>query len=245
MKITADVMRCPRCVGLRERNTKNKFEGGGVLRMAEQEFHGIRAASAVDALSIAAANSLLREMKLLLADGVDVNGIASYCGATALHTAARLGLIRSTELLIRIGADLNVTDRMELTPLMSACSLGKVKGSSVALRLIQAGADVRYIRTADEMTALKFSVHSCPAEVIQVLIDHGAEVDGPPGTDQTALMIAARCNNVAALKVLVENGADTSLSCKLPWAEGRTAEGLAELEGRRAALTYLRRVQAG
>jgi ankyrin repeat protein len=213
--------------------------------MIEREFHGIRAASAVDALSIAAANSLFREMKRLLADGVDVNGIAAYCGGTALHTAAGLGLIRSVELLIGAGADLSRTDRMDLTPLMSACSLGKVKGSRVALRLIEAGADVRYVRAADEMTALKFAVHTCPAEVIQALIDHGAEVDGPPGTDQTVLMLAARSDNVEALKVLIENGADVSLPCGLPWADGRTAEGLAELEGRRAALAYLRSIRGG
>jgi ankyrin repeat protein len=213
-------------------------------RVTEQEFHGIRAASAVDALSIAASNSMLREMKLLLADGVDVNGVASYWGgATALHEAVGLGLIRSTDFLIRAGADLNATDRMDLTPLMSACSRGKVKGSRVALRLIEAGADVRYVREADEMTALKFAVHTCPPEVIQALIDHGAEVDGPPGSDLTALMIAARSNNVGALQVLVANGADVSLRCKLRWAGGRTAEGLAELEGQRAALVYLRQVR--
>jgi ankyrin repeat protein len=209
--------------------------------MTDLQFHGIRAASAVEALVIAASNSRLREMKLLLADGVDVNGVASFCGGAALYEAARLGAIRSVEYLVGAGADLNLTNnKFDLTPLMAACSLGKTKGSQVALRLIAAGADVNYVRAADEMTALKFSVQCCPAEVIQTLIGRGAEVDGPPGTDQTALMIAARYNNVAALEVLVKNGADVSLPCKLPWAGGRTAEGLAELEKKRAALAYLR-----
>ncbi len=75
------------------------------------------------------------------------------------------------------------------------------------------------------MTALKFAVHTCPVEVIRALIDHGAEVDGPTGTDRTALMIAARASNVEAPKVLVEKGASVSLTCKVPWAVGRTAEG--------------------
>ena len=44
-------------------------------------------------------------------------------------------------------------------------------------------------------------------------------MDGPEGTDQTALMIAARENNVDSLKVLVENGAERSLPCKLGWAK--------------------------
>lgn len=207
--------------------------------MPESEFYGIRAASLADAFSIAAANSMLREMKLMLADGHDINAVATYCGGTALNTAAGYGFIRSVELLIGAGADLNATDKNDLTPLMSACSLGKTKGSRVAMRLIQAGADVNYVRVSDEMTALKFAVTSCPADVIQALIDHGAEVDGPADTDQTALMLAARYNNVEALKVLVKNGADVSRPCKLRWAGGCTAEGLAALEKRRAALAYL------
>jgi len=121
---------------------------------------------------------------------------------------------------------------------MSAYSRGKLKGGRVALRLIEAGADVRHIRAVDEMTALKFAVHTCPAAIIQALIDHGAEVDGPPGTEQTALMIAARANHVEALKTLLHNSADPSTCCKLPWAAGRTAEGLAELGGRRTCTEY-------
>lgn len=95
------------------------------------------------------------------------------------------------------------------------------------------------------MTALKVAVHRGPPQVIEALIDPDAEVDGPPGTDLTALMSAARSNNVAARKVLVQNGADVFLPCKLPWAKGRTVEGLAEREGQDAALAYLRRVRVG
>lgn len=213
--------------------------------MADQDFHGIRAASAADALALAAAGGRVRELELLLADGADVNGVAPYSGGTPLHAAAGSGSFPAVEALIRAGADLNPTDKMGLTPLMAACALGKVKGSWVALRLVAAGADVRRVRAADGMTALMFAVHACPAEVIQALLDRGAEVDGPPGTAQTPLMLAARANQVEALRVLVANGADVSLPCKLPWAGGRTAEGLAELEKRRAALAYLRGLSGG
>jgi len=68
---------------------------------------------------------------------------------------------------------------------------------------------------------------------------HRVSVDGPPGTDQTALMLAALANHVDALKVLVNNGADVSLPCKLRWADNRTAQGLAELENCRKAAAYL------
>ena len=53
----------------------------------------------------------------------------------------------------------------DMTPLMKACSSGKAKGSRVALRLLEANADVNYISKSHEMTALKFAVHSCTPEV--------------------------------------------------------------------------------
>jgi ankyrin repeat protein len=191
-------------------------------------------------------------MRLLLADGADINGAAPPLGRTPLHTAAAAGLVHSVDFLIRAGADLNRTDEWDLTPLMIACSRGRAKGRPVALRLIEAGADVRYVRAEDQMTALKFAVESCLWDVVQALIDRGAEVDGPPGTEKTALMMAALTNNIAALKLLVKNGADLSRCCKLPDprgklpdARGQTALDLAEAWEKREAAAYLRRVRAG
>lgn len=208
--------------------------------MAHDDFHGIRAQSPIDALCIAAANTLLEEMQALLDDGVDIDGIASYSGSTPLATAAEHGLLRSVEFLLERGAKIDLPGGSDMTPLMHACAKGEEEDAArVALRLIEAGADVTHVRSSDEMTALKFAVHESTPEVIQALIDRGAEVDGPPGTEQTALMLAARADNVRSLEVLVRNGADVSLPCKLPWAENRTARGLAELEGRRRAAAYL------
>ena len=213
------------------------------------EYHGIKAPNRNDAFATAAARSMIAEMKALLADGADVDGILSKFGGalhggSALHVAANCGMIRSVEFLITAGANLNLLDHLDLTPLMCACNAGKVKHCRVALGLIETGADVRYVRKSDEMTALKFAVDRCSPEVLQALIDHGADVDGPRGTEQTALMLAARANNVESLRVLVNNGAQLSLKCKLPWAEGRTAEGLAELEKRKKALAYLRSLRS-
>ena len=211
--------------------------------MDKQDFYGISAVSAVDAFCIAALNGKVPVMKRLIADGVDINAKAAFNGASALQTAASIGMVRSVECLLEAGADLEPIDRNDLTPLLNACALGGKKGDQVALLLINAGANARYVRASDQMTALKFAAQGSSPEVIQALIDHGAEVDGPAGTDQTALMLAARANHVPALKVLIENGADPTLPCKIPWAQGRTAEGLAELEKRRAALAYLRSVR--
>lgn len=202
-------------------------------------FRGILAASRNEAFVVAAANSNLEEMRLLLEDGADLDG-RDQLGRTALHSAASLGLTQSLRFLIDQGADLDAVDDNEVTALMSACNLGGVKGARAALLLIEAGARVDYVRKSDEMTALKFAAKSSRPEILEALIQRGAKVDAPRGTRQTALMLAARADNVEALEVLVAHGAKLDLPCKLPWAEGRTAEGLAELEKRKKALAFFR-----
>jgi ankyrin repeat protein len=203
------------------------------------EFHGIRALNAVDALGIAAASSRLKEMRLLLDDGVDINGIAVYSRCTPLCSATRLGLTRSVAFLIENGADVNRPSEGGTTPLMFAGRLGKKKGLQIARQLIAAGADVN-LATSGETTALKCAAEQASAEIVQLLIDNGAEIDGPSGTHQTALMLAARNGDVPTIAVLIDNGADRTRTCKLAWAENRTAQGLAELGNRSAAVAYFK-----
>jgi ankyrin repeat protein len=206
------------------------------MAKGRKEFHGIPAASREWALVSAAATGNIKAMKGLIADGVDTNALRD--GHTALHEAARLGRLKSVELLIESGGDLNAPNKEGSTPLMTACLAGLAKGSKIALALLEAGADATIVRD-DEMTALKFAVKRSEPAVLEALLAAGAEIDGPPGTDQTALMLAARANNVESLKILIAAGADPTLPCGLPWAENRTAEGLAEFEKQRAALAYL------
>lgn len=208
-------------------------------------WHMLGADSPEEALHVATANERLGEMRELLAQGVDVNACCPTImngqgSGTALHIAATYGLVRPAELLIASGAALNLLDDLQLTPLMSACSCGGPDGSHVAVLLIDAGADVTVVRESDQMTALKFAAKGCEPEVIQALIEKGAEVDGPPNTDQTALMLAARGNNVAAIQVLIRHGADPRCPCGLRWAKGQTAAWLAQNENSREAFDYLK-----
>src|SRR5687767_14936342 len=117
------------------------------MAKSRREFHGVPAASAERAFVIATANSNHKAMKGLIADGVNIN--AQPDGYSALHAAARMGLLRSAELLIAVRADLNLLDKLETTPLMTACLNGKTKGSQVALILLQAGADATVVRAGD------------------------------------------------------------------------------------------------
>jgi ankyrin repeat protein len=170
-------------------------------------WHLLGADSPEEGLHVATANERLDEMRTLIEQGVDVDAriptiMSGQSSGTALHLAATYGLVRPAELLVSSGAALDLLDGMELTPLMCACSCGGPGGSRVAMLLLTAGGDATIVRQSDEMTALKFAAEECEPEVIQALIGKGAEVDGPANTDQTALMLAARSNNLGAIQVL-------------------------------------------
>jgi ankyrin repeat protein len=184
----------------------------------------------------AAYRSSIPEMRRLLNEGADINGI--YNDETALHAAVRRGNRKMLAFLIDAGADVNALDRFEKTPLMTACGSGSKRTTVIVLDLIQAGADLHYGKD-DEWTAMMIAAGYSNPQVVQALIDEGAPVDGPSKWRQTPLMLAARANNVENLKVLVANGANLKRKCTLPWANGANALELARMEKRQKSVKYL------
>lgn len=89
---------------------------------------------------------------------------------------------------------------------------GKAMRTAAAMMLIDEGADLRYARRSDGVTAFKFAVNDCPLEVIQALITRGAEVNTPEGADPDRRKFAVRVDKVESLRVLVECGANLSFA---------------------------------
>ncbi|WP_440533074.1 ankyrin repeat domain-containing protein [Variovorax sp. YR566] len=109
----------------------------------------------------------------LLQQGVPIDAQHTHYKQTALHAAADAGHLPAVGYLIDQGADLNALDNIEMTPLMHACSRGR---STVALRLMAAGANVEHERSDDQMTALKFALWGrCSRTVIRQLLAQGAK----------------------------------------------------------------------
>jgi len=188
----------------------------------------------------ATSNSDIKTAKKLALDPeLDTNHSLPPFDKTPLSNAASLGLTASVDFLLSLGVDIDKTDGNDMTPLMNACCTGKAKGSKIALKLIESGANVNYVRSDDDMTALKFAVISCKPEVITALIEHGAELDGPETGEETALMLAARNNNVAAIEILINAGANYKLESKLSWARGLTPLGIAKEAKHKKAVDFL------
>lgn len=176
--------------------------------------------AAQDSLALinAAQRGNVAEVKALIAKGADVNHPTRY--KTALMHAASEGHAEVVDLLLTNGAHVN-TNTDEGTALMEAVKAGRV---AIARRLLAAGADANAVhRTGDLplLMAARQRSYRTPtaepnAELVQLLLDHGADANATDRWKETALMHA---NTVAKVKLLVAKSAELEAQD----AEGETA----------------------
>jgi ankyrin repeat protein len=174
-----------------------------------------------------------------LADGTDVNGIASYCNQTALHTAAGYGRIRSVELLVAAGADLNAVGGDGKDALGLAVFSGSYDIASFLIdnhvKVNQADAQ-RFTplfwaverRNMETAPNFPWMVTTDPLPLIKKLLDAGADPNAiinstprarmregsPRIVYSTALMRAAFSGDIEVVKMLLAHGADPHIASK-------------------------------
>ena len=189
----------------------------------------------VTPMALAALNGDAAMIRKLLDAGVDPNS-ASPSGETALMTAARTGKVDAAALLLDRGADVNAKDSVHWqTALMWAVlenhpdmvklllahgaainALTKVtrpKGEYVPARPAAAsGTGIirqRALPTPDGgMTPLLFAIRDGNAEMMRLLLDHGADIGQPSGNHTTPLLIALLNGQVGIATELLARGAD-------------------------------------
>lgn len=127
-------------------------------------------------------------------------------GMTALHYAAMAGRRDVAEVLLRHHADVNARDNRGTTALMEACHAGPWK-SEPAEEIIQLLLD--HNAEIDLFQAAAIGRTS----LMEVILDRDAGlIDRLDDRGRTALYHAARNNRLAAVKLLVEQGADINRS---------------------------------
>src|SRR5215831_2976270 len=143
-------------------------------------------------------------LRVLLQQKADVN-VAQIDGATALHWAAYRDDMEAARLLISAGAKADAANREGITPLYMASLYGNVE---LINALVNAGADAKQKGPHGE-TMLMLAARDGSAESIKMLLLAGADVNArEPVRGTTALMWAVEQKHPAAVKALLDSGAD-------------------------------------
>jgi len=157
----------------------------------------------VEPLFQAIQKSDAQAVKRLLGRGLDANA-RDAGGTPALMAAVLFADTRCVKLLLDHGADPNAGDKAGATPLMWAVpDIAKVK------LLVASGADVNAVSKNLGRTPLLIAA-SFPGSVavLQLLVDHGANIHAKDRRGMHALGRAALSADVDVVRFLVEHGCD-------------------------------------
>ena len=141
--------------------------------------------------------------QVLIDAGADIE-TKDDMGRSPLHWACRSGALAVVKLLVKAGAWVRVTDNFGNTCLMCASSQGHTE-------------TVRYLVGLEDVDLNNKGYYSCSAlvsavcenhaDVVKVLIDAGADIEGEDDDGRSPLLIASCVANVEIVKMLVKAGA--------------------------------------
>lgn len=180
-------------------------------------------------------------LKALLAQGADVDA-SQPDGATALHWAVHWDDLSATNALIAAGAAADIANDYGVTPLLLAASNGSDAMIEVLLRtgadpnaampsgetalmaavrsgsleaveqLVRHRADVNASQTSKGQTALMWAATRLRTDILQVLLDGGADVAIRSTSGFSPLMFVAREGDIEASRLLLAAGDDVNAS---------------------------------
>lgn len=144
----------------------------------------------------------------LLFRGLDANTLDDQ-GRHGLQLAMMEGSLKVAKTLLDLsGTQVDTRSKQDETPLMIAALKGHIQ---FAKRMIARGADVN--KTG--WTPLHYAATSGHLEMIKLLIDEHAYIDTESPNQSTPLMLAAMYGTEAAVKLLLQEGADASAKNQL------------------------------
>jgi ankyrin repeat protein len=154
---------------------------------------------AVHGLNTVRDPGLIDLLRLLIANGVPLNGVTSY-GESALRSLSRIGRFDAVRLLLDAGAD---EAQLAWTPLIRAVALGSVSD----VEDVVAGGVSLEERDWWERTAWLVAVQSGDLAKARLLLEHGADADACGRCGKTALIFAIENYHAPMLQWLLETGA--------------------------------------
>jgi ankyrin repeat protein len=149
-------------------------------------------------------------VQALLSVGADVHFMDEtneprQSGKTALAYACRAGQIETAQLLLKAGADANHRLSFGQTIFDEACYDG---GLELIPLLLASGADPNASCGKCDYFALNRAVSAGRLDVVRLLIQHKADINGLDDDDETALIHASGLLRHEIVQFLLEKGAD-------------------------------------
>lgn len=131
-------------------------------------------------------------------------------GQTPLHWAASSGYCQFIRLFLEHGAEINSLDDRGSTPISHAAVGGKVRAVEV---LLEAGADPKILDSGRHpLDTAGFACSSGQIDVLEVLVDHGIDLNKRYKNGDTLLCVAALSGRLEVVNYLLEQGADPNLT---------------------------------
>jgi ankyrin repeat protein len=156
------------------------------------------------ALMIAAENSNVDTIKLLLDHNVDINAIRNN-GKTALVIAADKGSVEIVKLLLDKGANPNIETNKDRSAPYYAIQNGN---SDISRLLIERGANVN-TKKQDVMSALMLATNLGREDLVRLLLDNGADFNATY-QGKSILVAAAEGSKCKIVRLLLDKGASTN-----------------------------------
>ena len=146
------------------------------------------------ALMTASASGVPRSIALLLEHGANIDA-RNKTGSTSLEKAIVLKRFENAKTLIEAGANVNTKDKNGATPLLKLCHIFKVLDNlegaiEVCKLLLKHGAHVNAIRTDFNTTPLMIAAAWGTSELVELLLEHGADIGLKNNKGLTAKEIA-------------------------------------------------------
>lgn len=153
----------------------------------------------------AASSGADNSISCFIQHGVDMLQVDKL-GTTAVHVAASAGHTSTVQLLLKYDSAslMNAKDLVKRTPLSHACEMGRIK---VVEALIAIGANINDAQDQDGLSVLHWAAIGGHADVCQLLVNAGIDVDCQDLVGRTALHYAAYGGYVNSMLVLLENKA--------------------------------------
>uniref|UniRef100_A0A8C2WUR1 Ankyrin repeat and SOCS box containing 2 n=1 Tax=Cyclopterus lumpus TaxID=8103 RepID=A0A8C2WUR1_CYCLU len=206
------------CTALHEAACRNNLEICEMLLKAGAK-HKLSNMYGISPLFTAAQSGQLAILRLLLQHGADINAQAAD-GATALYEAAKNGHEEIVELLLSQNADANKCGKTGLLPLHVAAQRGS---DIIVSKLISPTSKSRVRQTG--ISPLHLATERNREDVLEVLIKAGFDVNAQLSEERlrlyqdrrsTALYFSVINNNINAVHMLLEAGADPNLDVFRP-----------------------------